>query len=116
MSSPRIDEYHFGQLKLAGRVYEQDLIILPARVYPDWWREEGHQLRRADLALVFEAAPELLVVGTGAYDRMKITAACRQELRTAGIELVSKPTAAAVEYYNVWREKKVVAAALHLTC
>lgn len=90
---------------------------MPDRVVERWWRKEGHALHPDDLEVVFEAAPEVCVVGQGASSRMQVTQEeTRQSLQAAGTELVAWPTQKAVETYNAMRERRAVAAALHLTC
>jgi hypothetical protein len=116
MTPPQIESYRFGQIIVDGQAHERDLIILPDRVLGGWWRQEGHALHPDDLAAVFEAAPDVLVVGQGAYGAMQVTAETRQALQAAGIELVASPTEKACQSYNSLREERAVAAALHLTC
>ena len=58
----------------------------------------------------------MLVVGQGAYGRMRVPAETRQALQAAGIELIAQPTEQACQTYNRLRQKRAVAAALHLTC
>jgi hypothetical protein len=116
MAAPQIESYRFGHVVIDGRAYDQDVIILPDRVIEGWWRKEGHALHPDDLKAVFEAAPEVLVVGQGAYGRMRVTRATMRALQAAGIELVASSTKEAVETYNAMREGRAVAAALHLTC
>jgi hypothetical protein len=116
MGTPSIDSYRFGRIVIDGQPHGKDVIILPDRVIPNWWRREGHSLHAADLQDVFSAEPDLLVVGQGAYGRMAVTDEARQALVQAGIELVAQPTKQACETYNQLRDRKAVAAALHLTC
>jgi hypothetical protein len=68
---PRIEGYRFGQLVVDGEEQTRDVIVLPDRVVPNWWRADGHRLVLADLEDVFEELPEHLVVGTGAYGQMR---------------------------------------------
>ena len=114
--SPAIEHYRFGTITVDGQRYTRDLIILPERIAAGWWRKEGHALHPDDLTAVFEAAPEVLVVGTGAYGMMRVTEETRRALETAGIRLIAATTAEAVKTYNELREETRVAAALHLTC
>ena len=116
MSTPQIKSYRFGRIVIDGRAYSKDVIILPNRVIGNWRRQEGHALRPDDLAAVFEAAPEALIVGQGAFGLMRVTHEAEQSLQAAGIELIALPTGEAVETYNRLREERAVAAALHLTC
>jgi hypothetical protein len=111
----KIESYQFGHIVIDGQAHHKDVIILPGRVIGGWWRKEGHALHPEDLDAVFEAAPEVLVVGQGAFGRMQITDETEQALRDAGIELIARPTGEAIETYNRLRDERA-AAALHLTC
>jgi len=112
----KIESYRFGRIVIEGKAHHKDVIILPDRVIGGWWRKEGHALHPEDLKAVFEAAPEVLVVGQGASGLMRITPETEQALHDAGIELITLPTGEAVEAYNRLRGERAVAAALHLTC
>jgi hypothetical protein len=116
VSAPHIGSYRFGQIVIDGQAHRKDVIILPDRVIGGWWRREGHNLRPEDLKPVFEATPEVLVVGLGASGMMRIAEETKQALQDAGIELFALPTGQAVETYNRLRAERVAAAALHLTC
>jgi hypothetical protein len=112
----KIESYQFGRIVIDGQAHYKDVIILPNRVVAGWWRKEGHTLHPQDLEAVFEAAPEVLVVGQGASGLMRVAPETEQALRDAGIELIALPTKQAVETYNRLRGERAVAAALHLTC
>jgi len=114
--APKIDSYSFGRITVDGRAYSADLILLPDGVAPDWWREEGHSLSVADLHEVFQAKPEVLVVGTGASGVMDVPQATRDAIASAGIQLIAERSGDAVETYNRLRGENRTAAALHLTC
>jgi hypothetical protein len=116
MSRPQIEAYQFGRIVVGGQSHTKDLIILPDRIIAGWWRKEGHNLHRDDLEAVFDAKPDLLVVGQGAYGRMQVTDEARQALRAAGIDLIAQSTNEACQTYNELCERRSVAAALHLTC
>jgi hypothetical protein len=96
--------------------HTRDLILFPDRVSPNWWRETGHRLDVADLAQVLDAAPEILVVGTGAYGLMKVPQETRQAVEAAGIELRTARTGEAWQTYNDLREQHRTVGAFHLTC
>jgi hypothetical protein len=114
--SPSIDSYRFGRIVVDGQAHTKDLIILPDRVMGGWRRQEGHRLSPADLAVVLETQPEVLVVGQGALGRMRVPAETIHALEAAGIELLVQGTEQACRAYNRLRDQKTVAAALHLTC
>jgi hypothetical protein len=116
MSAPKIETYSFGRISVDNQEHTKDLIILPERVVGGWWRKEGHNLLPEDLESVIAAGPEVLVVGKGAYGRVRIATETRQVLQEAGIELIAQNTKKACQTYNQLRLQQPVAAALHLTC
>ncbi len=112
-----IESYDFGRIVIAGQTYTSDLILLPDRVLPNWWRREGHTLHPDDLKEVLEAHPPVLVVGTGYVGRMRVLPECEALLSRQGIRLIARETREACRTYNELRRAgQKVAAALHLTC
>ena len=111
----RIEHYDFGRITVDGQEETRDLIVLPRRVVRNWWRQDGHRLVLDDLRDVLDELPKQLVVGTGAYGRMKPDADALDRLRARGIEVEVLPTAEAVERYAQLDPRRT-AAALHLTC
>lgn len=112
----RIDSYDFGQIVIDGRTYRQDLLIWPGHIKSDWWRAEGHLLQIPDVFEALAGAPQVLVVGAGAYGRMEVDRELAVYLQDKGIELVAKPTREACLVINQMPENRRWAAALHLTC
>ena len=41
---PKIDDYDFGRIVVDGVEQTRDVILLPGRVVPNWWRHDGHTL------------------------------------------------------------------------
>lgn len=117
MGQPYIDAYQFGSIEIDGYAYTSDVIILPTEVKSKWWREQGHNLKPADLTEVIEASPDVLVIGQGANGYLQVSHEALAELAKAGIEAVCLHTDEAVGAYNERSERgEKVAAALHLTC
>ena len=117
MTTMPIDDYSFGQIRVAGRPYEADVIIFPDHVQERWWRREGHRLETQDLDTVLANRPELLVIGTGYYGRMLVPQQTLESLQTAGIQVKAYKTSDAVAEFNrVQRVCPRIVAALHLTC
>ena len=113
---PKVDDYRFGKIVIDGKTYQSDVIILPDRVVPDWWRESGHSLVIEDLEEVLTSHPRVLILGSGAYQRMRVPGDTLTTLRDRGIDVRVFSTAEACKAYNQMREERGVAAALHLTC
>jgi hypothetical protein len=111
----RIEEYRFGHIVVDGAEQTRDLIVLPNRVLTNWRRADGHRLGLDDLGHVIDELPERLVVGTGAYGRMRPEPEALSELGVRGIEVEALPTDEAVRRYGELDPRRA-AAALHLTC
>jgi hypothetical protein len=114
----RIEHYEFGRIRIDGREEHADLLLTPTRVLPGWWRREGHVLALQDLDAVIEEQPRRLVVGTGAWGRMRPEPGLEQALRQRAVEMEVMPTAEAVRRINELLDLGDVdwTAALHLTC
>ena len=114
--SQKIEDYRFGRITISGRTYTKDVLIFPDRVVANWRREHGHTLSLGDLQQVLDAKPEALVIGRGAFKRMRIPSHVRCQVEAQGIEVNSQSTEKACQAYNHLRDKKNVIAALHLAC
>jgi hypothetical protein len=111
----RIERYSFGHIVVDGEEATNDVIVLPARVVHNWWRRDGHSLVLDDLSDVLDELPPRLVVGTGAYGRMRPDPEALRQLHERGIEVEALPTEEAVRRYGELDAART-AAALHLTC
>jgi hypothetical protein len=114
----RIDRYDFGELVVDGREIRTDVLLTPGGVQENWWRREGHVLRLADLGGLLDNHPERLIIGSGAFGRMRPDPGLGPELAARGVAVEVLPTAAAVDRINellrLGRGSWV--GALHLTC
>ena len=108
-------DYSFGSLTVDGEQHTRDLIVLPKRVVPDWWRREGHSLSMDDLDDVIDELPDRLILGCGHDGRLEPPQAVLDELRARGVEVEAMRTGDAVRRYGELDPERT-AAALHLTC
>lgn len=111
-----IESYRFGRMVIRGRIYTSDLIILPDRILDGWWRKTGHRLCLEDLQEALQDNPDILIVGTGAFGRLRIAEEVEKFASNSGIELLSGKTKTAVKLFNELDPKKNTAGAFHLTC
>jgi len=88
-----IESYSFGSMTVAGLRCDKDLKIIRGEVVSGWWRKEGHLLQETDLEDLLSAAPQVLVVGTGAYGAMRVDGGLRALLEERRIELIAAPPA-----------------------
>lgn len=110
-----IEEYEFGRIVIDGKEYKNDVLIVEGRVYPEWWREQGHFLQKKDLGPILEAEIHTLIIGTGHDGVMRVGEDVRAYCKENGIELIELKSGEAVKKINEIM-KKGVAAGIHLTC
>ena len=68
-----IDSYSFGSIQIDGKDYASDVVLLGAVVKSNWWREAGgHVYAVEDFEDVLAAAPDVVVLGTGYFGRVKV--------------------------------------------
>ena len=113
MGKMKIEKYSFGNITINGKTYNNDVIIFPDRVKPDWRREEGHKISIADLKEIIKEKPKKLIIGTGAYGMVVVPNEVKEKLKEEGIEFEILETKEACHLFN---EEKNAVAALHLTC
>ena len=112
----KVESYQFGQVIINGKTYDSDIIIFPDRVQEEWHRQKGHELSLEEINVILAQNPAVIVIGTGAYGRMKVLPEVRQAAEAANIQLIVQPTGEACEIYNQLSQAQRVVAALHLTC
>lgn len=113
----KIDSYSFGHIVIDGKTYASDVIIYGDRIDASWWRKEGHRLLPEDLADVLNARPDVLIIGTGYAGVMTVPKTTRERIASHGIDVRVERTGKAVDLFNALQgQKKLVVAALHITC
>lgn len=112
-----INSYDFGRIEIDNKVYTSDVIIYGDHVKCTWWRKEGHYLQVEDIEEILSTKPDIIIIGTGKYDTMKVSNPVRSELDSRGINAVYVITDEACKKHNEMSgSNKNVVTALHLTC
>lgn len=113
-----IESTAFGVMTIDGRTYSSDLIIFPdGSVKDGWWRQRGHMLVVDDVLSLIDAAPDLIVAGTGTSGRMRPVADLLPFLSERGVEFIAESNPLAVKIFNEKVTGGVnVGACFHLTC
>jgi hypothetical protein len=113
----KVKSYEFGRIEINSTVYTSDVIIYDDYVKSSWWRKEGHYLQIEDIEEILNVKPDVIIIGTGKFDTMKVSSEVKKELKSRGVEAVCANTDEACKRHNEisGRGKKVVTA-LHLTC
>ena len=114
MCSNFIESYSFGRIKIDGKSYSDDVILLGKEVKSGWWRDRGHMVQKPDLFDVIEYKPDLLIIGTGNSGRMSVPSDLIKKL---DFRVESYETKKACEVYNRKLNESIkLAGAFHLTC
>ena len=113
-----IDSYSFGRIRIDGVDYSKDVILLRGEVRSPWWRAAGgHVFAPPDIEELMTAAPEVVVLGTGYFGRVKVHDETLTGFADVGSVVIVEKTGRAVETFNrLAAAGRDVAAALHLTC
>ena len=113
----RVEDYRFGRIVVDGKVYINDIIVLPdGGVVSDWWRKDGHVLQVCDIERHLRNDVKVLVVGRGASGCMVVADEVCEWCRRRGMDVVALLTADAVVEFNRRANEDGVAGAFHLTC
>jgi len=112
-----IEEYTSGRIIVNHKTYHQDLKIVQGQVLDNWWRKTGHRVDVNDMEDVLSASPDIIVIGTGYAENMRVSQGLLSETRQRNIKLIAEDTYQAVKTFNdlLYRGKNV-SGAFHLTC
>ena len=82
-----------------------------------FWRLGSHSIKKEEVMELIEASPDMVIIGTGAMSRAKLTPDAESALREAKVELIVLPSKESVERWNeqVGLSRRV-AALIHITC
>jgi hypothetical protein len=113
----KIKSYEFGRIEINSTVYTNDVIIYDEHVNSSWWRKEGHYLQMEDIEEILKEKPDVIIIGTGKFDTMKVSSNVKEELDSRGIEAIYTSTDEACKRHNeISGSSKKIVTALHLTC
>lgn len=99
-SSPPIQSYDIGVIKIQDVLYTRSLIIAPSGIYADWHPTTITELTQNDIQRLLDLAPEVILLGTG----QTLTFPARELLQWVaqqGFGLEIMDTGAACRTYNL---------------
>jgi hypothetical protein len=112
-----IENYTSGRIIVNNITYHQDLKIIHGQVADNWWRKTGHRVDVSDMKDVLAASPDIIVIGTGYAEMMRVSDDFNSEIRRRNIKLIAENTNKAVQIFNdLFSKGKNVSGAFHLTC
>ena len=112
-----IEKYTSGSIIINHKTYRQDLKIIQGQVLDNWWRKTGHRVDVNDMKDVLNASPDIIVIGTGYAENMRVSKDLISETRQRDIKVIAEDTYKAVQTFNdLFSRGKNVSGAFHLTC
>ncbi|HDD43624.1 MAG TPA: hypothetical protein ENG63_02005 [Candidatus Desulfofervidus auxilii] len=112
-----IEDYRFGKIVINGNTYTSDVIVTKTKIFPSWWRKEGHKVYWIDLEKFITPDIKIVILGTGASGLMQPTAELKEKLKEKGIKLIALPTKEAIKVFNDYLKKEEeILGGFHLTC
>ena len=105
----------FGEVMVDGKVYYSDMIV--------WWDGEKefvpktHILGMQAFSRLLRKNPDMVVVGTGQQDCVRISDDVREKARDRGVMIFEETSAKAADIFNgLAATGKKVVAFIHTTC
>lgn len=118
----KIDGTNFGGITIDGKTYEHDVLIglsgevskrkkkLSKKIYGS-----SHTISRDEAEYVYEKGCEELILGTGQYDNVRLSAEAAEYFENKGCRVVAKPTPQAIDAFNRSKAGKKIGL-FHVTC
>lgn len=111
-----IENYEFGSYIIDGKKYEYDIKLINNKV-KIWHGRINHYIFVKDVEDLIAFNPELIIIGTGFYGKVRVKDEVVKFAEDKGIELVILPTKEACNAYNkALEEGKNVCGIFHGTC
>jgi hypothetical protein len=110
-----INSTSYGQITIDGKKYDHDVWIFPDDTIKR--RTTDHQFTREEFELLIQKKPEIIVIGTGQSGVLTVGEESRNAAREKNIHLmIAKSPDAAKIFNELKKNRKMVAAAIHITC
>ena len=118
---PKTEATSFGSITIDGQLFDHDVIIrldgtirkrkkkLSKKFYGT-----SHKISRAEAEFIYEDGAQKLIVGTGQYDRVRLSEEAQEYFDGQGLKLLTVATPEAVRLWN--EEEGVLIGLFHVTC
>jgi hypothetical protein len=112
-----INSTKFGSITIDGKIYneEDNYIVSWDGKIIGLHTAERHAFGRSELEMILKKNPEMVIVGTGDSDLLRVSEEVRSLCRREGVELLEMISRKAIVKFNENLDKRVVAF-IHVTC
>ncbi|MBU3957476.1 MAG: hypothetical protein KKB25_00190 [Nanoarchaeota archaeon] len=107
----RIDCAICGFIIIDGVRYAHDVVIAGGMVSK---RQASSAITKNEIRSLMAAKPDVIILGTGHGNICGVEPAGAVDAQIAGMNIIAKPTAAALEEFNKLSRRKNVAAIFHV--
>ena len=121
LMNPKIDSTDFGSITIAGTQYQHDVIIrldgniakrkkkLSKSIYGT-----SHIISLDEAKYIYEESAEKLIIGTGQFDRVRLSENAANFFKEKHIPVMMMPTQIAIQEWNKTKGAKI--GLFHVTC
>ncbi|UCG25761.1 MAG: hypothetical protein JSW55_07170 [Chloroflexota bacterium] len=118
---PNTEATSFGSITIDGQRYDHDVIIrtdgtirkrkkkLSKKFYGT-----SHKISEAEAEFIYEEGAQTLVIGTGQYNRVRLSAEAQEYFDGRGLAVVALATPEAIKRWNEYQENTI--GLFHVTC
>jgi hypothetical protein len=111
----------FGSITIDGQIFDHDVLIrldgtiqkrkkkLSKKFYGT-----SHKISEAEAEFVYEEGAQTLILGTGQYDRVRLSAEAQEYFDSRGLAVVALATPEAIKRWNEAEENTI--GLFHVTC
>ena len=117
----KIDNTRFGSITIDGETYLHDVLVrlsgkiekrkkkLSKKIFGT-----SHVMSRPEAEFVYEKGSDLLVLGTGQYDNVRLSPEAAEFFARKGCRVLAEPTPRAISAFNGAKGHKI--GLFHVTC
>ena len=118
---PRTEATSFGSITIDGQKYDHDVLIrldgtirkrkkkLSKKFYGT-----SHRISEAEAEFIYEEGAQTLIIGTGQYDRVRLSAEAQEFFDERELAVAALATPEAIRRWNETQEKTI--GLFHVTC
>ena len=117
----RIDSTEFGSITIDGETYAHDVIVrLSGKIEKRKKKLSkeifgtSHVLSLPEAEFVYEKGSDLLILGTGQYDNLRLSPEAAEFFARKRCEVLTEPTPRAISAFNRAKGHKI--GLFHVTC
>jgi hypothetical protein len=118
---PKIDSFKFGSITIDGNKYTHDVLIRPNGEVKKRKKKLSKAIYGTSHTISLEEAKHIdkmhantLLIGTGQYGRVKLSAEAEEIFAKKGCEVILLPTPQAIQVWNEMEQEAI--GFFHITC